>query len=354
MGSSLSPSKTTRGERSKASQDITTMAPYDFRQAGYSQHDQPVYMACPCGGQLQTSSLPYGHPIAFCTACGTQAPAYFPNVPNNTPYFSPVPQTPTAQVPYNTASLTGTFYMNNVPYPIEPRPYGWNSPTQCFQQPSQPPPASYTYDSPTTYEPYGTRQSGGSQFYTNPYLNGLEVPRGGITLGQQWYASPSEIISSLPPGRRSTPIPYAPIPDTTRSPGRRQQRRRPASDSIRHAFPSRRGNGRRPALAEIHRKVPEQEEAEMGREEVEDDEHGKQPLAFSERGEIILVGESWTVPSRDEAIKEAGQAMGKCDITSVHETVDEDGTVTELEIRETNCEEELVMSGGLPAWSGRW
>ncbi|KAI1808331.1 hypothetical protein F4811DRAFT_549065 [Daldinia bambusicola] len=421
------------------------MAHFNSGQGGYSQPGYPghlgppgppghlVYIVCPLGnpqqvhlGSLQYSgSFTYGYPTVFCTVCRTQVPAFFQNTPTHSPYPLPVPQALATQAPYNTASSTGTFYGNNVPYPTQPGTNGWNSQSQSFQQPrqfaqpqpGQPRPASFTYNPPAKQEPCGSKQNGGSQFNINRYQNGLAVPHGTVAgqRGPGLSGFPSENITSQPPRRHSTPFPQASIPQASASSIRvpttarlggqsrgLQQRRRlnsdeavgnatrtkrtssshgpspaspgdiqgfsPLSDYILHTPQSLSGDALRQRELDFQRRIVEQQGlTEQKRRQGEEKEKGKgkgkekevkddkiEPFTFAENGDLVLTGPEWSVPSRDEAIKEAGPTTGCSDITTIQETLDEFGNIKEVEIKENNCMGELTMSGGLSDWPWTW
>ncbi|KAI1143484.1 hypothetical protein F5Y05DRAFT_154943 [Hypoxylon sp. FL0543] len=70
-------------------------------------------------------------------------------------------------------------------------------------------------------------------------------------------------------------------------------------------------------------------------------------LAFAENGDIILLSDEFTVPSRSEALREAGPTTGPAQVVSSHTCLDDDGTERTIVIKEDVQASDWTMSGGL-------
>ncbi|KAI0140920.1 hypothetical protein F4776DRAFT_538713 [Hypoxylon sp. NC0597] len=111
---------------------------------------------------------------------------------------------------------------------------------------------------------------------------------------------------------------------------------------------SRRSSSSSSSVVEISPPPPK---ARENRERTEDTEGGNNefpPLAFAESGEILLLDSRFSVPSREEAINESGPTTGFSRVTSLHESVDERGRPTTVQITEDLHNSDWTMSGGLP------
>ncbi|OTA64598.1 hypothetical protein K449DRAFT_392682 [Hypoxylon sp. EC38] len=115
-----------------------------------------------------------------------------------------------------------------------------------------------------------------------------------------------------------------------------------------HDTPASSGGSSDSSVVEISPPTPRSEEngERTGNTEADDDEFP--PLAFAESGDIILLGDNFAVPSREEAIMEAGPTIGFSQVISLHESVDERGRPTVVRITEDLHNSDWTMSGGLP------
>ncbi|KAI0842140.1 hypothetical protein F5Y06DRAFT_168904 [Hypoxylon sp. FL0890] len=82
-------------------------------------------------------------------------------------------------------------------------------------------------------------------------------------------------------------------------------------------------------------------------EHIEDSDDESSPLTFTENSETLLLSDEFAVPSRNAAVREAGPTTGFSEVTSLHESQDENGTPTTLKIKEDVHASDLTMSGGL-------
>ncbi|KAI5862142.1 hypothetical protein GGS23DRAFT_572864 [Durotheca rogersii] len=81
-----------------------------------------------------------------------------------------------------------------------------------------------------------------------------------------------------------------------------------------------------------------------------DDEDDDDPMVvFTNAGELLLVGDKWQVPSQEAAFREAAESSStnRSEVRSVHESIDERGEPTLIDVIEKDCEGEVSMSGGL-------
>ncbi|KAK6954353.1 hypothetical protein Daesc_004320 [Daldinia eschscholtzii] len=314
--------------------------------------------------------LSYGDIIAFCCACRRQFSSYHPATSEFIPERPLDLQIPASPAPYSPSYSSANWYGDSGRYYTEPETYSWGSQRQFHQQPSTPQLTNRTYYLPTAQEPLRT-QHNNSSFNTNYYRGGYEIPRS----TERRPPSPASPFIRRPP----TPIPGTAWP-CERERGRAHEisttgyatdptswaNSRRSSSSI---WSTQNNNGDRQARSVSssgdsiqYTPSPQPDEAQIGigipceipdghgstteGKELENNDQ-EEPFIFTRDGSVLLLGEQWQVPSRAEAIREAGEPIGRCDIVSTHETTDENGNTVEIDIKEENCREPLVMSGGL-------
>ncbi|KAI1482755.1 hypothetical protein F4774DRAFT_247916 [Daldinia eschscholtzii] len=348
--------------------------------AGYPRF--PTYRSrsgytCPCGGMIELCLWGNTHMllsnegiIGFCCACGRQFPFFRPATSEFIPGHPSDPQIPASPAPYSPSYPFANWYRDSGRYYTEPDTYSWGSQRQFYQQPSTPQLVNRIHHPSTAQEPLRT-QHNNSSFNTNYYRGGYEIPRS----TEPRRPSPAWTLVRRPP----TPIPGTPWPcerergraheistsgyatdptawaNSRRSTssiwstqnnngGRRTRSVSSSGDSIRYT-PSPQPDEDQIGIG-IPCELPDGYGSTTEGEELEGDDQ-EEPFIFTRDGSVLLLGEQWQVPSRAEAIREAGEPVGRCDIVSTHETTDETGNTVEIDIKEENCREPLVMSGGL-------
>ncbi|KAI2784848.1 hypothetical protein F4815DRAFT_454486 [Daldinia loculata] len=337
----------------------------------YTNH--PTYMGhsgysgylCQCGAPLDiryqnspqsqiSSQIEYAG--GYCHACYRQIPLYRTRIPNLMSNPASYPHTP--------------WYIDNGYFSTGSDVYTWGSQRQLYQHPGIPPRVSHTYYSLQTRYPSFTSN-------TSYYQNGYDIPRS-TEPRQQWSAGRSEYprspLNDETRGRRKSP--------NVRRHYSRERRERERSyswerssgtqaddDSIYSArtvgsWTTRATAGSRRSSSATSRSTinctpsPQPDEDNIGaaypceiedkqKDAVEKDDEEEEPFTVTRDGKFVLLGEQWQVPSRTEAISEAGEPVGYCDIISTHEMIDKDGNTIEVDIKEKNCKVSRTMSGGL-------
>ncbi|KAI0135572.1 hypothetical protein F4814DRAFT_28006 [Daldinia grandis] len=265
------------------------------------------------------------HARGFCHSCSRQIPLQRTRIPSHISY-SPSPH-------YTPWSIDRNLYNAN------PGTYAWGPHHQAY----------HAYHSPTAYGYLATQRPRFTPS-TGDRRIGYAIHRS-TEPTQQWYAGRSGYLRSpnngtLARGRSSgTQAVGGPaylISDTnsdwsTRATAGSHRSSSIASRSTIDSTPS-------PELNQDDIGAGDPGEIK-GRQEDTDDE--EEPFTVTKDGDFDLVGEQWEVPSRTEAIREAGEPVGYCDIISTHTVTDEDGNKLEVDIEERNCKVSQAMSGGL-------
>ncbi|KAI0851473.1 hypothetical protein F5Y00DRAFT_229803 [Daldinia vernicosa] len=333
------------------------MTSYHADFPGYTAY--PRYF-CPCGGPLDIRyQYPYQPPPEFdlvggyCHACHRQIPHHRMILSDHMPYPASYSRNP--------------WYIDNGYYHAGPEAYTWGPQHQLYQHPGIPPRVSHTYHSPTahgslyTQHPYFTSN-------TSHYQNGYEVPRS-TGPRQQWSTDRSEnprlLLSEENLARRRSLERRRERSYSWERSGGPQSVDDPTNwansicDSV---WSTQTTAGYHQSSSEFSSTInrtpsPEPDEENIGAgypcetEDRQDDavegDDEEEPFTVARDGTLVLLGDQWQVPSPTAARSEAGNPVGYCDITSTHQIIDEDGNITEVDIKEKNCKVSRTMSGGL-------